>query len=102
MTKTIALRSMLCMLFLLLLTAGDAMAQQRTIKGKLTERDGTPIQGATISLLRGNASTLSDAQGMFTLQFTSPNTTETIVISSVGFVTQEVENTEGETHNLQL
>jgi TonB-linked SusC/RagA family outer membrane protein len=102
MTKTIALRSMLCMLFLLLLTAGDAIAQQKTIKGKLTERDGTPIQGASIRLLRGNAATISDAQGMFTLQFNSPNETETIVISSVGFVEQEVQAASGETLNLQM
>lgn len=101
MNKT-AYRSPLFILLLLLLSAGNLMAQQRTVTGKLTEQDGTPIAGASIRLAKGAAATISDEQGNFSLTF-SPSTSDVLVISSVGFVTQEIPITNATTDlNLQM
>jgi len=63
----------------------DAQTVSGTIKDAST---GTPLAGATVSVKGGNASTNSDSKGAFTISVPSSNST--LVVSYVGFVTQEV------------
>ena len=61
---------------------------QQVIRG--TVRDATnnkPLSGATVSVKGGTQSTVSDANGAFTL--TVPNANSTLTVSYVGFGTQE-------------
>ena len=65
--------------------AADAQIVSGTIKDAST---GSPLVGATVSLKGSNESTNSDSKGAFTI--TVPNNNSVLIISYVGFVTQEV------------
>ena len=78
---------------LLLLGSFSAMAQSkggasRTITGSVVDAQGVPVIGATI-LLENNQTVyaLTDLDGLFTMQVPA---TGRLVVSSVGFVTQNV------------
>lgn len=76
-------------LMLLLLVSVQAMAQTREVSGTVTDQaDGSPISGVNI-VVRGTATgTSTDANGRFVLQV--PASANTLVVSFVGYVTQEV------------
>jgi TonB-linked SusC/RagA family outer membrane protein len=59
------------------------------LKGKVTDATGSTVPGATV-VLKGSSSvgTTTDADGLFTLSL--PEGSSTLVISSIGFLTQEV------------
>ena len=63
---------------------GTALAQQRTLSGRVTDStDGSPISGATIKLSSGPAAT-TNAEGGFRLNYNVVNGL-TITVSSVGY-----------------
>ena len=66
----------------------SAIAQSRTITGKVTGPDGVPIFGASVTVKGSNSGTSTDEQGNFSLTVTAA--AKTLVISSVGFADQEV------------
>ena len=71
------------------------MAQDRVITGKVTDsKDGTPVAGASVQSKGTQTGTATKNDGTFSLTV-GPNVT-TLVISSVGFATQEV-SIEGKT-----
>lgn len=72
-----------------------------TIQGQVTDEKDTPIPGATI-VVKGNTSvgTTANANGRFTIAV--PDGNETLVISSVGYVTQEIDVTGKTTVNARL
>ncbi|MEO1654743.1 MAG: carboxypeptidase-like regulatory domain-containing protein, partial [Bacteroidota bacterium] len=75
---------------LLLGTSLGAYAQS-TIKGKLTDQEsGEPLIGVAIVVKGKLTGTTTDANGEFTLQ-TNSTPPFTIIISSLGYVSQEVE-----------
>ena len=61
----------------------------RQVSGKVATNEGTPLVGATVALKGSNISTASDSKGEFHLQVPDNNNLK-LVISSVGFATQEV------------
>lgn len=64
-------------------------AQDRTITGKITDsKDGAPVAGATVQAKGTRVGTSTKADGSFSLSVGSNVTT--LVISSVGFESQEV------------
>jgi len=65
------------------------------ISGIVRDEKGAPIFGATVAAKGTSIATVTDASGNFSLQSPSGNTT--IVISYVGFGTQEVKNASGYT-----
>ena len=74
---------------MLLLIAQTSFAQNRTITGKVTDsKDGSGVAGVTVSAKGSRAGTTTSADGSFTLSV--PSGATTLVISSVGFATQEV------------
>ncbi|WP_229311210.1 SusC/RagA family TonB-linked outer membrane protein [Larkinella soli] len=69
--------------------AGGEASAAVTITGRVTDDTGLPVPGATIRL-RGNSSvgTTTNGEGRYTLNL--PDNTGVLVISSIGFATQEV------------
>ncbi|RZJ58123.1 MAG: hypothetical protein EOO55_01685 [Hymenobacter sp.] len=75
------------LLLWLLAGATPALAQTGTLKGNITDQSGAGLPGATV-LLKGTTNGVStDANGSFTLT-NVPNGAHTLVISSVGLLTQ--------------
>jgi len=72
-----------------------------TVQGVVTDEKGNPLPGATV-VLKGNTSVgvSSDADGKFSLSVPTGN--ETLVISSIGYVAQELNLAGRTTLNIQL
>jgi TonB-dependent starch-binding outer membrane protein SusC len=76
-------------------------AQQKTVNGKITsDKDGSPISGATVLAKGSTKGTKTAADGSFVLEV--PAATTKLVISSVGFGTQELTIGADNTANLVL
>jgi iron complex outermembrane receptor protein len=83
------MKQVLPKLLFLLLVAVQAMAQTREVSGTVTDQsDGSPIAGVNILVKGTSGGTYTDANGKFTLQV--PASATTLVVSFVGYVTQEV------------
>ncbi len=74
--------------FVSLLVFNSAMAQNRTIKGKVSDSKGDAVPSATVTVKGTGASTTTAADGSFSIS--APASANTLVISSVGFETREV------------
>lgn len=81
------MRKLVSLLGMLLLLIASASAQNKTVTGKVTEANGTPISGATIKA-NGRAVGASTVSGDFSVSV--PNATTAIVVSSLGFNDQTV------------
>ena len=64
------------------------MAQGRIVTGRITDGTGSGIPGASIQLKGTQRGTNSDAEGKYSLNNVPDNAT--IVISFIGYATQEV------------
>jgi TonB-linked SusC/RagA family outer membrane protein len=84
--KTI--RKWLISLLCVLLVSASAVAQSKTITGKITGEKNQPLEGASIRLKIANAGTTSNADG--TYSFSVPKGTDALVFSMVGYAEQEV------------
>lgn len=74
---------------LLALLSQGIQAQTKTISGKVTDkRDGSPVVGASVLAKGSNTGVQTGADGAFTI--TVPASATTLVISSVGFGSQEI------------
>ena len=62
--------------------------QQQTVTGKIVDRSGTPLPGATIVVKGSTTGVITDADGNYSLSRVSENAT--LVFSFVGMVTQEI------------
>lgn len=83
------LRSVFLFLWLaFVFIAGDAIAQERIIKGKVSAADGGPVPGASIREKGRNGGAFTDANGEFTIKASSP--AAILVITYVGYVPQEI------------
>lgn len=80
----------LCLLGLgLVFLPGKLLAQSNTVTGTvLNEKDGTPIQSATIEILPGNRKVISGVDGKFSFQ---KNNAESVRISVMGYNTITLE-----------
>lgn len=67
--------------------AMSASAQQKTVTGIVTNDAGAPVDRVSVVIRGTNRGTTTSTQGRFSIQ-ASPN--ETLVISSVGFETNEI------------
>jgi TonB-dependent starch-binding outer membrane protein SusC len=76
-------------MIMLLLIAQISFAQNRVITGKVTDtKDGSGVAGATVSVKGTRIAVQTTVDGSFSISV--PSNTTTLVISSVGFGTQEV------------
>ncbi len=89
MKKNYKVFRMMLMLALVLCTS-MAYAQDRTISGKITDSsDGSGLPGVNILAKGTTAGTVTDVEGNYSLSV--PDNTETLVISSVGYLSEEVD-----------
>src|SRR5689334_11415009 len=70
----------------LLLTSTFALAQ-KSVNGKVTDANNQPIAGASVTVKGSTSGTTTDDQGAFSINV--PNENSTLVVSYVGFATQE-------------
>jgi len=78
----------LSMILLMVLLTGMAFAQQKTIKGKVTDETGAPVPGATILVQGTSTGTVTDMDGNFSIGV--PATGKMLVVSFIGLKTQEI------------
>src|ERR1700722_90345 len=86
-----------CLLSLLFL---KGMTQPRTITGKISDEKQNPVAGASIQEKHTQITTLSAADGSFSIQL--PSDADTIIVSYVGYFTKEVSATNPLNINLRL
>jgi len=75
--------ALICVLFTL-----TTFSQSKTITGKILDDKGAPVIGASVTVKGSKSGSSSHPDGTF--QITVPATATTLVISSVGFASQEV------------
>ncbi|MCU0376135.1 MAG: SusC/RagA family TonB-linked outer membrane protein, partial [Chitinophagaceae bacterium] len=75
-------------LLALFLLVGSAYAQ-KTVSGKVTDANGVPVTGASVTVKGGTQGTSTDMNGAFTLSV--PADGKMLVISAVGYATRELE-----------
>lgn len=61
---------------------------EQTVSGTIKDGSGNSLSGATVSVKGGSQSTVTNSQGSFSI--TVPNSSSILVISYVGFATQEI------------
>lgn len=99
MTTTRLLRVLLlCPLFMLV--AQQTWAQTKNVSGKISDEKGTPIAGASVLAKGTNVGTSTDATGSFSLSV--PSSASTLVVSYVGYASQEVNISSSNSINVTL
>src|SRR5688572_16476933 len=87
MSAKTLLSALLCLVFSFALQTG--YAQDKTITGKVTDaKDGTPVVGASVQAKGARSGTSTKADGTYSLTV-GPSVTS-LIITSVGYETQEV------------
>ncbi len=94
-------RMMLFTFIIISMLSYCASAQLKVITGKVTDPDGNPLQSVSVSVKGASGGTTTGADGNFSLSVEN-NATNVLVISSVGFVTREVELGSDTQINIQL
>src|SRR5215217_5849653 len=89
----IHMRKIVSLLAVLLLFGAMTYAQNKTVTGKVRDEKGDPIPFATVAIKGTRSAVAADASGSFTINVKDGST---LVISSTGFETQEV-NVSGQT-----
>lgn len=87
MASPFARRCLLLLAFLMVGTLG-AFAQVTMVKGKITDDQGQGIPGVNILVKATTTGTTTDTDGNFTLNV--PNSNATLIVSSIGYVSQEI------------
>lgn len=94
------MRKLLSMLFALLLFAtAQVVAQTRNISGRVTDKDGTPLGGISVTIKGTTTGTVTRPDGTFSL--TVNQNARTLVFSGVGYTTREV-SVNASSFNIQL
>ena len=83
------MKRLLQSLFLVLFIAVQALAQERTVTGTVTDRsDGTPLPGVSIKAAGTTLGTTTDGNGKFSLQV--PANSGDLVFTYIGYVSKTV------------
>lgn len=75
------------LLTLLFLFSVVTIFSQHNLKGKITGKDNIPLEGVNVYFDGTTISTISDANGNFTIKY-EPNANSILVISSMGYQTE--------------
>jgi TonB-linked SusC/RagA family outer membrane protein len=81
------MRKLITMVLCVVLAVSQLAAQNRTIRGKVTDGQGSPIANASVLVKGSTTGTTTNATGEYSLSV--PSTARTLVISSLNFVSQE-------------
>lgn len=90
-------RQVLFVIFLL--TCISAIAQKRTIKGKITDHDGEGIPGVTVTTKGTSNSSFSISDGSYSIQTAQ---VDTLAFSFIGFATKMVRTEKSNVINVEL
>jgi TonB-linked SusC/RagA family outer membrane protein len=82
------MKKRLSILILIVLNLSVTWAQQRTIKGKISDEKGVSILGASVIIKGSTIGNVSDSDGNYALDIPSNQTV--LVVSFVGYLTQEI------------
>lgn len=74
--------------FMLILLISSFTVSAQSLKGRVTTVDGKAVSGASIKVKGTNSGTVANANGEYNLSNVSKNAT--IVVSSIGYVTEEI------------
>ena len=95
------MKKLLQSLFLLLFIAFQAIAQERTVTGTVTDKqDGLPLPGVSVKVKGTNVGTSTSGDGKFSLRVPSGSTTLTFTF--IGYTTQDVVISAGNVIKLEL
>ncbi|MFP4367149.1 MAG: carboxypeptidase-like regulatory domain-containing protein, partial [Bacteroidales bacterium] len=81
-------RSFILLCLFLVVVAGNAYAQERTITGVVVDDSGVPLPGVTIMIQGTSTGTQTGYDGDYSLPNVSPD--DVLVFSFVGMATQEI------------
>ena len=81
------MRKILLLLLGAILLSGPLLAQTRTVTGKVTSSDGSPIPNVTVLIKGTTTGTVTKPDGTYSL--TIPSNAKTLVFSSIGMASQE-------------
>lgn len=87
-------------LYLLIASVTGALAQAGAVKGKVASETGEGLPGVTVLVKGTTNGTATDAEGNYSL--TVPGGTGTLVVSFIGYLTQEVAINNRSTINITL
>jgi len=87
---TYAVKLAFIVLLQLLYFSASVIAQNLTVKGKVTSENGTPVEGASVMVKGTNIGVTTDNSGTFTI---SAARNATLVVSAINFAEQEVKVT---------
>jgi TonB-dependent starch-binding outer membrane protein SusC len=87
LTKKTEMRKLLLLLGVVLLCV-QLSAQQRTLTGKVTDANGTPVPNASVMVKGASGGTTTKPDGTYSI--TVQNNARTLVITSVGMAEQEI------------
>src|SRR5690606_31002991 len=73
----------------LIVSSRNLAKQQRTVSGTVTTETGEPLAGVSVNIKGTQLSTPTDANGHFSLSLAEGS--GTLVFSSVGYITQEID-----------
>jgi TonB-linked SusC/RagA family outer membrane protein len=88
------------LLILFLFASTSVFAQRITITGTVTDESGNPLPGATVQVKGTTQGSLTDINGQYSLEVPGPNSI--VVISFVGYASQEVQVLDQTTINVSL
>ncbi|MDO5980227.1 SusC/RagA family TonB-linked outer membrane protein [Flavivirga spongiicola] len=74
------------LLLLFLVTTSSMQAQQKTVKGTITDGDGLPLSGASVIVKGTSKGTAADFDGRYTITVSE---NDILVMSFLGYITQE-------------
>src|SRR5687768_4044002 len=94
------MRKIVAILWVLAMAIGQVSAQSRSISGKVTGTDGSPIPNVSVTSKGTNTGTTSSADGTYTLSV--PSSANTLIFSSIGMAPLEVSIGSKSTINAEL
>jgi len=99
LNKLNAGKKSLLILLLTICTCFSAFAQNRQITGKVSSTDGTAVPGATVKIKGTVGGITTDVNGVFKLSVLD---NATLVVSFIGYETQEIKIGSGSVYNVNL
>jgi len=86
-------------LLLSLLACLVGMAQERVVKGTITDKDGKPVEGVSVMVKGTTRNTITDSKGVYSIP-AAPD--ETLEFTHIAYATREVKVGEHPSINIQL
>lgn len=83
----------------LLMISGLAVLAQQTVTGRVTAENGLGLAGATVQVKGGAVTTITDAEGRFSIKAPAD---ATLVVTSVGYTSREIKLGNRATVNVQM